>query len=383
MKLLRRALLGMTGLLVALLAVFYWRYGGHGAAFPSLATSPVLPPDAVEIVAELPEPPGNLAVSATGRVFFTYHAESRPEVKVLELVNGQPVAYPNREFQSPRPGGAPFFDQIFNLRIDRQNRLWTLDHGFHGLRQPRLLAFDLATNQVVHQFDIPSAAAGIGSYLQDMQVDPDGEKIYIADLSAVAQKPAIVVYDIKQQRARRVLEGHASLVAQPYEINAQGRKMYPLFGLFWMHPHVDPIALDRRNEWLYFGPMAGDTLYRARTKDLTDLNLSASALASRVESYARRSQCDGLSIDDADNLYITSIEDGAINILGPDRKQQTWVKHPKMRWPDGLSFGPGGYLYIADSDIPDVMMQSKDHIRRSAPFYIFRVRTGQSAAAGQ
>ena len=383
MKWLWRVAGGLAALAAILVLIFYWRYGGRGNPFPNLATTPVLPPEALEIVAELPEPPGNLAVSAAGRVFFTYHAESRPDVKVLELVNGKPVPYPSVEFQSPRPQGAPFFDQIFNLRIDGQNRLWTLDHGFHGLRQPRLLAFDLATNQLVHQFDFPAAAAGVGSYLQDMQVDPAGERIYLADLSAVAQKPAIVIYDTKSRTARRVLEEHPAVTAQPFEINAQGRRMYPLFGLFWMHPHLDPIALDRRNEWLYFGAMSGDTLYRARVADLNDASLSAAALGAKVEKYARRSQCDGLSIDQADNIYITSIEDGAINILGPDRVQKTLVKHPKMRWPDGLSFGPDGYLYIADSDIPDVMMQSKDHIRRSGPFYIFRFRTGQSAPSGQ
>jgi hypothetical protein len=54
-----------------------------------------------------------------------------------------------------------------------------------------------------------------------------------------------------------------------------------------------------------------------------------------------------------------------------------------MRWPDGLSFGPDGWLYIADSDIPDVMMQSKSHIKSSAPFYIFRVKGLALGVAGQ
>lgn len=379
----RRVAVGVPVLIVLLLVGFYWRYGGTGKPFPNMATAPLLTDSALEVVATLDEPPGNLAVSADGRIFFTHHAEGRPAVKVLELVNGKPVPYPNLEFQSERPNGAPYFDQIFNVRVDRQNRLWTLDHGFHGLRQPRLLAFDLATNTVVHQWDVPATLAGVGSYIQDMQIDSKGEKIYIADIGVLAKKPAIIIYDVKTKTGRRVLERHVSVTEEPYEINAQGRRMYPLGGLFWMHPALDPIALDKRDEWLYFGPMAGGTLYRAKTADLNNPALSADKLGKRVESYAKRSQCDGLTMDTDDNIYVTSIEDGAINVIGTDRVQKTLVKNPKMRWPDGMSFGPDGYVYIADSDIPDVMMKSKSHIAASGPFYLFRLKSGKTGVPGQ
>ena len=370
-------------ILIFLTAAFYWRYGGSGKPFPAMATAPLLGADKLEIVAKLDEPPGNLAVSETGRIFFTYHAESRPDIKVMELVDGKPVPYPNLEFQSEREGGKPYFDQIFNVRIDRQNRLWTLDHGFHGLRQPRLLAFDLNTNQLVHQFDFPSEIAGWGSYIQDMQIDSKGEKIYIADIGVMAKKPAIIIYDTRAKTARRVLERDASVTEQDWEINSEGRKMYPLFGLFWMHPALDPIALDKRDDRLYFGAMASDTLYRAKTSDLNDAALDQTNLSKRVEVYAKKSQCDGLTVDAEDNIYVTSVEDGAINIIGQDRQQKTLIKSPQIRWADGLSFDANGYVYISDSDIPDVMMKSKAHIKQSAPFYIFRFQTGKKGVAGQ
>jgi len=374
---------GIVAVLLTVIAVFYALYGGTGKPFPRMATTPMQPNAAMEIVATLPEPPGNLAVSQSGRIFFTYHAESRPEIKVLELVGGKPVPYPNAEFQHERPNGQPYFDHIFNIRIDRQNRLWTLDHGFHGLKKPRLMAFDLNTNQLVHDVVFPSDVAGVGSYIQDMQIDSTGEHVYIADIGVVAKKPAIIIYNTRTRTARRVLERHASVTEEPYEINSLGRKMYPLGGLFWMHPALDPIALDKRDEWLYFGPMAGSQLYRARTNDLNDVALSAEQLASRVELYAKKSQCDGLTMDNEDNIYVTSIEDAAINVISKDRQQRTYIKHEKMRWPDGLSFGGDGYVYVADSDIPDVMMKSKAHIASSAPFYLFRFKPLAAGVAGQ
>jgi hypothetical protein len=251
----------------------------------------------VEIVARLDEPPGNLAVSDKGRVFFTYHSESRPDIKVLELIDGKPVPYPDLEFQSKRPDGKPYFDQVFSVRIDRQNRLWTLDHGFHGLRQPRLLAFDLTSNQLIHDYKFPTCIAGIGSYIQDMQVDSRGEKIYISDLGVLSKKPALIIYDTRTKEARRLLERHPALMEQDYEIKSKGRKMYFLGGLFWMHPAFDPIALDKKDEWLYFGPMSGDMLFRAKVSDLNDVTLPPDELSRRVETYAKKSQCDGLTMD--------------------------------------------------------------------------------------
>ncbi|TAE31538.1 MAG: hypothetical protein EAZ92_02665 [Candidatus Kapaibacterium sp.] len=41
------------------------------------------------------------------------------------------------------------------------------------------------------------------------------------------------------------------------------------------------------------------------------------------------------------------------------------------------------FVYVADSDIPDVMMKSKAHIRASAPFYIFRFKAPANGIAGQ
>jgi len=36
-------------------------------------------------------------------------------------------------------------------------------------------------------------------------------------------------------------------------------------------------------------------------------------------------------------------------LLAPDRTLRTLGKDPKLRWPDGLSFGPDGWLYVSCS----------------------------------
>ena len=51
-------------------------------------TAPALPAAALEVVADLDYPPGNIAVSPTGRVFFTLHPSGDPPIKLVELVGG-------------------------------------------------------------------------------------------------------------------------------------------------------------------------------------------------------------------------------------------------------------------------------------------------------
>src|SRR5256712_10314468 len=187
--------------------------GWGGSGLETRTPAPTLPASALEVVADLDYPPGNIAVSSTGRVFFTLHPNGDPPTKLVELVGGKPVPYPDEASQKMR------FDSPLAVRIDRQGRLWTLDFARYGRGQPRLLAYDLATNTVVHEYDFPSDVAGFLSMLNDFQVDPRGEKIYVAETSPIRQKPALVIYDVAKRTSRRVLDGHPSVQAGNYVLH--------------------------------------------------------------------------------------------------------------------------------------------------------------------
>lgn len=383
-----KKVLGRAFALVALSVIVFlvWfksEFGGPTKPFPTMATPPVLTDPQTEIVATLDQAPGNIAVSAKGRVFFNYHPEGRPEGdKVVELVDGKPQAFPDPSWQQARGPNEPFFHSVFSLRIDRQDRLWTIDHGFHGLLQPRLLAFDINTRALVHQWDAPKSALPRFSYAQDFHVTPDGQHIFIADIGVMAKRPAIVHYDVATGKARRLLERHESLMDQPYKIVNRGREMSLLGGLYKMHPALDSIVIDRQGTWLYYSPMSHDRMFRIKVEDLLNGQLDDTQLAQKIEDYGPKPQSDGLSIDDAGNIYITAVEQSDISILTPDRKVQTLVADERFRWPDGLSFGPDGWVYIADSDIPSLMMQPTSTIKANAPYHIFRFQSGQTGQPG-
>jgi sugar lactone lactonase YvrE len=336
----------------------------------------------IEVVANLPLPPGNIAVSKNGRVFFTFHPEADPPIRVAELVGGEVVPFPDAEFQKGDKTKVHFQTPLA-LRIDRQDRLWVLDYGSYGItEQPRILAFDLKTNQLIDHFDFPSNVAGMLSMLNDFQVDPQGRRIYIAETSLFLRRPALIVYDVENRTARRLLERHPSVMPKNYLINAGGRDM-TIFGFLTLKIGVDSIALDKQGRWLYYAPVSDDRMYRIETRDLNDESLNAGALGAKVEVWGRKTLSDGITMDVEDNIYLSDMEHSAILKLRPDHSLVTLLKGEQLRWPDGFSFGPDGWLYVTCSALQQVILRSQAAIRSTAPYQIFRFKAGVAGVPGQ
>lgn len=371
----KKVLLFLLLLAIALAAVVRIRYGG-GEAFDDKTSTPLIDASAVELVYSYPEPIGNIAVNRDGRLFFTVHPESRPKGnKLLELVDGAAIPFPEGAVQQD------LFDTVLGVVVDGNNRLWTIDHGNHGLRVPRLVGIDLDTNEIIRNQPLDESVAPIGSFLQDLQVSRDGRTIVIADASFWRKQPAIVVYDVKTGEARRVLEAHASVSSENYTIESEGRTMTFLGGLLSLRGGIDGIALD--DEWLYYGALSGASLYRVRLADLRDRSLPDTQLATRVERISDKPLSDGMSVDLEGTVYLTDVENNALFAVTADGKLSTLVKDPRIRWPDALSFGPDGWLYVADSALSEVVFRPVEHIRASQPYGIFRLQPGSEGIPGQ
>lgn len=124
-------------------------------------------------------------------------------------------------------------------------------------------------------------------------------------------------------------------------------------------------------------------MYRIPANVLQDETLSAAAVAEEVEAVGQKPLNDGMSIDLEGNVYLTAVEHNGIMRVRPDGSLETLVKDPeRVRWADGLSYGPDGYLYFTDSAIPDLMLQSRAHIDANAPYYIYRFRPGVEGVVG-
>ena len=371
----KSVLLFLAFLLIVAATTLWVRHGG-GDPYPDLSRTPELPSAALEEVLAYPEPIGNVAVSRDGRLFFTVHPESRPHGnKLLEYVDGASVPYPSLRQQTE------LFDTPLGIVIDRLDRLWVIDHGNHGLRSARIVGIDLLTGDVIREQHFDESIAPFGSMLQDLQVSADGRTIVIADASFWRKSAALIVYDVETGTARRVLEGHKSVSAENYVIQSGDRKMEFLGGMAVLRGGVDGIALS--DDWLYWGSLSGSGLYRMRLKDLRKRDLPPSQLAKLLERVSDKPLSDGLSVDLSGNVYITDIEHQAIFRVTPTGELSTVIQSRDIRWPDALSFGPEGYLYIADSALPELILKSNDHIKAQGPYRIFRFKPGFEGVPGQ
>ena len=369
------ALLFLLFLLVVGITTLWVRHGG-GEPYPDLTTPPQLSANSLEEVLAYPEPIGNVAVSNSGRVFFTVHPEARPEGnKLLEYVDGASTPFPSLQQQ------VELFDTPLGVAIDRFERLWVIDHGNHGTRSARIVAIDLTSGKVLRNQKLDDRIAPRGSFLQDIQISADGRTAVIADASFWRKSPALIVYDVESGIARRVLEDHPSVAAEDYVIRSQGRNLVYLGGMVALRGGVDGIALG--NNWLYYGALSGSGLYRVRLKELRNSELSPEQLAIRVERYSDKPLSDGLSVDTAGNVYVTGIEHNAVFKVDRSRDVATLLQSPRIRWPDALSFGPDSYLYVADSALPELIFKSTEHIEANAPYRIFRFKAEFAGVPGQ
>lgn len=359
----------------ALALWLYSRYGG-GRPYPDLSGPPLLPDTALEVVVSSPEPIGNVAVDAAGRVFYTLHPESRPTgPKLWVAENGSSRPFPDLATQER------LFQTPLGVAVDSRGLIWAVDHGFHGFGTPRLVAFT-AAGALAHDYPLPRDIAPRGSFLQDLSIDAVSGTVFVADVSFFGRRPAIVVIAAETGAARRVLESHPSVLAQDWILRTPAREMQFFGGIARLKVGVDGIAAARDGSFLAYGAMTHDTLYRVPIAALLDPTLPAAALASQVQAIGPKPLNDGLTTDIAGNVLVTDVEHGAVIRIAPDGRRETLVRSARIRWADDLSYGPGDWVYLADSAIPEQMLRSKRHIRASAPYFIFRFRAGIDGIPG-
>jgi sugar lactone lactonase YvrE len=123
-------------------------------------------------------------------------------------------------------------------------------------------------------------------------------------------------------------------------------------------------------------------LYRVRRADLDATDLSAAELADRVETWAAKTMSDGITSDLSGGIYLSNPDQSAIMRLTARGELETLVRDPRLRWPDGFSFGPDGWLYVTCSALHHVILKSAAHVRSQAPYQIFRLQPGLAAPAG-
>ena len=339
-----------AAILMLLLIYIKIEYGG-GKPYSDLSTAPLKPESELREIASLDFPPGNVAVSASGRIFFNYHpfakAERFEKSSVFELVEGKPQPYPNDEFQSKYQG-------VFGMTVDPQQRLWFIEPS--GLDHPRtrLLAFDLSSNKLSFEYWFPK---GELPFAQDLRVTTDGATVILADTGLFKfTDPALAIFDIKTKTYRKVLSKNKALNPQDWVMRTPFGPHRLGFGLITFAVGVDGIEVSSDGQWLYFGAMTHERLFRVPLNALVDPKIDEITLGQHIEDVGQKPMSDGITIDSQGRILITDIEHGGIARLDPSapplQKLQTLIKSPKIIWADGIVVAPDGSILFTDSAIP-------------------------------
>ncbi|HYX36203.1 MAG TPA: L-dopachrome tautomerase-related protein [Oligoflexus sp.] len=370
----RRTLLAFVSLAAILFACVIGlkiRYG-RGDTFADVSTPPLLQQSALETLVELNFPPGNIAVSPDGRIFFNYHpfaqAHRFTNASVFELVDGSIHPYPDAAFQAK-------FQGVFGMTVDNQRRLWVTEPASLDHDQTKVLAFDIATGALVFEYAFP---VGQARFAQDLRVSPDGSTVVFADTGFFRFTPAsLVILDVDSKKFRTVLLGHASTQPQNWIIKTPFGKHSLAFGLITFSVGVDGLAFSRDGSSLYFASMNHDTLYEIPYNDLVNEDLSEDEAGKRIRAVGRKPQSDGIAVNAHGDIFITDVENGGIARLARSGKLETLVKDSRIIWADGIAVTPAGQVLFTDSAIPAYIDQfarppTRSLLQAGAPYRIYR-----------
>jgi sugar lactone lactonase YvrE len=372
-KIALRTLSFIAILLIAGLVFIKLQYGG-GKLYPDVSTAPLIPESKVETLVSLDFPPGNVSVAADGRTFFAYHPFAQVHrfntPSVFELVAGVPKPFPSADFQKRYQG-------VFGMTVDQQNRLWAIEPSGLDHEKSRLIAFDLKTNTQVFEYWFPAKEA---QFAQDLRVTADGNTVILADTGLFKfTAPSVLVFDVATKTYRKVLSTDPSTQPQDWMIRTKNGAHKLGYGLVTFSVGVDGIEISRDGNWLYFGTMTHDTMYKLPMTALLDPKLSAADLSKQIAPVGRKPLSDGITADAQDNILITDVENGGIARMNAKGELVTLTKSPKVVWADGIVMAPDGNVLFTDSGIPAYIDQlarppSRGKLQAAGPYKIYKFK---------
>ena len=309
-----------------------------------------------EVIGQFQQRPGNPAVGPDGTVYFSMHPFDNPKFKVMKLVDGKGVPYPNEKVSSS-------FAAVIGVWAESNGLLWMLDMG-SPTTSPKLVGWDTKENKLAATHYLPKEVSVANSFHQDVVVDEKRRSAYIADMTRGGMidesNPAIVVVNLVTGQMRRVLQGHeffepksgATMMAAGMPMlfmDAQGKKHSVELGL-------NPIAIDGKNEWVYFSTMNPGTLYRVKSELLGDFSKSDQEIEGGIERFADKPSCDGMVADSSGRVFITNVDKSAISVATTEGTS-IWFQDDRLVWPDGLAITKDGAIIV-----------TVDQLCRAAPF---------------
>jgi len=346
----------------------------------SLGAAPAL--SQIETVATFDAsiPPGNLGIGPDGRIFMSVHRFFGQQLRLVEVLpGGKTRPYPNAAWAAAPKGDGPGLLDVLGLNVDRRGILWILD-GQGEAHTGRIIGWNTKTESLERIYYLGAPVTRKTSFLNDLAIDRTNNTIYISD-TGDGKNSALIVLDMTTGQARRVLEGSKFTLPEDIDMIIDNRLIK--LGGQPARIGVNPITIDPHNEWVYYGPMSGQSLYRIRTSNLLNRELTPEQLADKVERFSDKPISDGITIDAGNNIYITDITQNAIGVVDPDGAYRLLYQDEALSWADGFGFGPDNYIYVTVNQLQNSPALSQGIDQSQPPYYLLRFPSVDAGVVGR
>lgn len=278
---------------------------------------------------------------------------------------------------------------VLGFEIDRNDVMWILDQGHvagapSGPGDEKLIGWDLKAGKEIARYEFSEADSDRKcSFLNDVAVDNDAGVVYISDSGIFCNplKGGIIVYDIKANKAKRVLSAPEWVNDEAFSFKIHGRDVLkPKDGQpNGMKTGADGIALSGDKKTLYWTNLTGNRLLALPTALIRDFGKSEDEVKKAVQVVTTLpSNTDGMTADRANNLYMTALTlNGIMKRDAKTGKVDTLVTSDQISWPDTLAWGPGGTLYLVSNHLHLWVDGDMDFDKPAVPnFRIYRMKLG-------
>lgn len=285
-----------------------------------------------------------VTVSKDGRMFanFPRWRDNLPFSVVEIMPDGSHTPYPDKEWNtwngSPENKKFTCVQSVFA----HGDHLYVLDPASPDMKgvvgKAKLHRFNLASNTLDKTWEFEKDIAPEKSYLNDLRIDSDSQKIFITDSGL----GGIVVLDMKTGKANRVLDKHPSTKAEDVSLTVDKK-------VFDKKIHSDGIALNPTNDKLYYHALTGYTLYRVPAEALENGMKDETNLIKQVEKLGTTPAPDGMIFDKKGNLYMADLERNAVSYRTPDGDMKILIQDERLKWPDTFALDGKNNLIFTDS----------------------------------
>ena len=335
----------------------------------------------IEVVATFTETrPGNVAISSDGRIFISMQPLDNPTYRVIELLpNGVHTPFPNEGLSRGSEIKEGGLAAVIGINCDDQGGVWILDMGSEQ-SPPQILAWDSSSNALRKQWLITANALASNSFLQDFVIDTRHNQIYIADTSlgnlVGSPAPAIVVLDLNTGECRRVLERHKYLLSPEYDLYIGNNLMATKRDDGTIDPvylGINPIAIDKECQYVYFGSVNGDKIFRIATEVLADSDASKAVLSDAIEVYGDKRPSDGMVMDNQNRIYVGDLEKNGVGISDSQGYRLFAQDDTLLSWADGFAIHDG-YLYVTQNSLHLHPIMHSGVEGATKPYHLVRIK---------